>query len=320
MKIPREFEDFAARMPGFFDSFAPSTATSAMLSLLSEQPTSEPILGSRLRDLLQTCLPGTSPLTEEQRNNRLRVCMSLWYCLRAYNNSGVPLAPFVRAIFASPEVIGWIRTEQDPAIRLLGRCFGSLVVKKLASDIASSTYLPGITEEMACLSYILDAPGGQVRDWLDQDRAIDLVNAIYLGSEEFEMLVASGAEADVADVFQQTLGILAEGIVSGHTTVKWDDLPVDQVARFHHIYARFANAGIPDVLKERLRYISDRLPPTSCPTETMEIPGPPKPDSEITPSSPSPCTSQNLREIQVRTGGVPDSGFVNGGSSAPTRD
>ena len=243
---------------------------------------------------------------------------SLWYCLRAYNNSGIALAPFVRAIFASPEVIGWIRTEPDPAIRLLGRCFGSLVVKKLASDIASRTNLAGITEEMACLSYILDAPGGQVRDWLDQDRAIDLENIISLASGEFARLVTSGAEADVADVFQQTLGILAEGIVSGHSTDEWDDLPVDQVARFHHIYARFANAGVPDVLKDRLRYISDRLPPTSYLGEAeMEIPSIPEPDSETTPSSPSVAMSQTLRKLQVRIGGAPDSGF-GGGSSAPT--
>ena len=110
-----KIEDFVSHIPGFFNSYALSTPTSAMLSLLSEQPTSDPILGSRLRDLLTTCLPGTSPLTEEQHNNRLRVCMrSLWYCLRAYNSSGVPLAPFVRAIFASPEVIGWIGPNRTP--------------------------------------------------------------------------------------------------------------------------------------------------------------------------------------------------------------
>ena len=202
---------------------------------------------------------------------------------------------------------------------MLGRYFGSLVVKKLASDIASGTDLSGITEEMACLSFILGAPGEQVRGWLDQDRAIDFENIISLASGEFERLVASGAEADVADVFQQTLGILAEGIVSGHSTDEWDDLPVDQVARFHHIYARFANSGVPDVLKERIRYISDRLPPTSYLGEAeMEIPSIPEPDSETTPSSPSRGMSQMLRKLRVRIGGAPDSGSGDGGSSAPT--
>ena len=128
-------------MPGFFDSRADPNATSALLSLMSDQSKSDPVLGSRLCELLKTCQPGASLLTEDRRNNRLRVCLrSLWYCLRAYNlpeNSKVPLALYVRAIFASPEVIGWIWTEQDPATRLLGRCFGSLIIKKLANDIAS---------------------------------------------------------------------------------------------------------------------------------------------------------------------------------------
>jgi len=231
----------------------------------------------------------------------------------------VPLAPYVRAIFASPEVIGWIQTEEDPATRLLGRCFGSLIVKKLANDIASRTDLAGITEEMGCLTYILGASGEQVRDWLDREGAIDLANVISLASGEFETLVVSGAEGDVADVLQQTLSILAEGIVSGDADVKRDpdDLPVDLVARLHEICSRFANARVPDVLKERLRYISDRLPQTSYLIDAkMEIPSP-EPDSETTPS---PGTSQQLREILVRIRGAPDSGFVDGGNPTPTRD
>ena len=47
----QKFEEFAARMPGFFDSSAAPDATPAMLSLMSNQSTSEPILGSRLREL-----------------------------------------------------------------------------------------------------------------------------------------------------------------------------------------------------------------------------------------------------------------------------
>ncbi|KAI9463197.1 hypothetical protein BJY52DRAFT_68962 [Lactarius psammicola] len=306
-----KFEDFAARMPGFFDPRAGPDATSIMLSLLMpEQSTPDPILGSRLRSLLETCLPGASPLTEEQRKNRLRVCLkSLWYCVRAYNlpeNAGVPLAPYVRAIFASPEVIRWIRTEQDLATRLLGRCFGSLVVKKLANDITSPTRtsFTTITAEMGCLSYILGATGDQVRDWLGQDGPIDLANVISLASGELEALVTSGTKGvptDVMDVFQLTLSILTEGIVSSHANVEWD---TDQVTRFHKIYSQFANARVPNLLKERLRDISDRLPPSSHVEEAIiEMP-------------------QNLREVQMRNGGAPDSGFVDGtvNSSIPTGD
>ena len=308
----KEFEDFAARMPGFFDSRAGPNATSAMLSLMSEQPSSDPILGSRLRDLLETCLPGVSLLTEEQRKYRLRVCLkSLWSCVRAYNlpeNSEVPLAPYVRTIFASTEVIRWIQTEQDPVCRLLGRCFGSLIVKKLANDITSPTRTSviAITAELACLSYILGTTDEQVSDWLGQEGAIDLANVISLASGEFETLVASVTGRDVRDVFQKTLSILAEGIVSSHADVEWD---TDQVVRFHEIYSQFANARVPDLLKEQLRYISDRLPPSSYVEEAeMEIPSP-EPGSETTPP---PGTSQKLRVGLMRIGGELNSGLVDG--------
>ena len=277
----KEFEEFAARMPGFFDSSADAEANadsdadadadtpSAMLFLMSEQPTSDPILGTRLRELLGSCRPGASPLTEEQRNSRLRVCLtSLWYCLREFNlpkHSGVPLAPYVRAAFASPQVISWIQTaEGDFATRLLGRCFGLLVVKKLAKDIASRTPIgvPPTAGEMACMSNILGTNAEQVRNWLDHKGDMDLANIISHTSGEFETLVAGVAvtKGDVVDVFQQTLGILAEGMVSSQAYVGWN---TDQVAQFQGVYLKLTNAPVPDSLKERLRYIWDRLPPSA---------------------------------------------------------
>ncbi|KAI9447794.1 hypothetical protein H4582DRAFT_25640 [Lactarius indigo] len=87
----KEIEDFAERVPGFFDSKAVPDATSAILPLMSDQSATDPILGSRLYDLLKTCIPGTSPLAEEKRKNRLRVCLrSLWYCGKAYNQPENP--------------------------------------------------------------------------------------------------------------------------------------------------------------------------------------------------------------------------------------
>ena len=320
-----KIEEFAARMPGFFDSSTSPDATSAMLSLMSDQsisePGSEPILGSRLRELLNTCLPGSSLLTEGHRKSRLRVCLtSLWYCLRAFNlpkNSGIPLAPYVRAIFASPEVIRWFQTEKDFAARLLGRCFGSLVVKKLADDIDSRRTPTGIsptTEEMACLQSILCASGEQVWGWLNQKGALDLANVTFLASGEFDTLVDSGTNgvpAEVVDVFQQTLGVLAKGMFSSQADIEWDE---DHMAQFHEIYFRLANAPVPDLLKERLRYILDRLPPISYMEEPQTVMSSPDVYSEISPSS---ATLQN-RVYPVRTEGNPDSGYAEGIVSTPS--
>ena len=314
----QKFEEFAARMPGFFDSSAAPDATSAMLSLMSDQSTSEPILGSRLRELLYTCTPGAPLLTEYQRKNRLHVCLkSLWHCVKAYDNlpedSGQPLAPYFQAIFASPEVIRWIQTEKDLATRLLGRCFWSLIFKKLANDIASRltlTHIPPTTAELACLSSILDATGEQVWRWLDHKGAIDLANVTFLASGELETLINSGTKgvpADVMDVFQHTLGILAKGMFSSQAKIEWDK---DQVAHFHRIYFKLADAPlVPDVLKERLRYISDRLPKSEEPSyveEPQMLMPSPEPYSGITPF---PCPSQ-MRVGPVRTEGAPDSGIV----------
>lgn len=256
-------EDFLKCIPGFFDYSAAPDATSIILPLMSEQPTSDaiPILGSRIHQLLDTCLPGASLLTEDQRNSRLRVCLKcLWYCLRAFNqNLDVPLVPYVSAIFASPQVIQRFQTEKNIAVRLLGRCFGSLVVKKLSNDISSRHPHPPTTEELACLSSILGANGEQVRGWLDYTGAIDLANIIVLASGELETLVGSeteGVPTDVMDLFQQTLGILAEGM--SLADIEWD---TDHVVRFHEIHSRFADAQVPDKLKEQLRNILDRLRP-----------------------------------------------------------
>lgn len=82
----KEIEDFAARVPGFFNSRVVPDATSVVLSLMSHEPTTDPILGSRLYDLLKTCIPETSVLDKEMRENRLQVCLNcLWYFGRAYN-------------------------------------------------------------------------------------------------------------------------------------------------------------------------------------------------------------------------------------------
>ncbi|KAF8270567.1 hypothetical protein EI94DRAFT_1722590 [Lactarius quietus] len=287
----KKCEDFVACMPGFFDPHEPD-ATSTMFSLMSDKSMSdqskyEPILGSRLRELLKSCQPGTSPLTEEQRNNRLRVCLtSLWYCLRAYNlpeNLGEPLPQYIRTNFASSEVIDWIQTEEDAAIRLLGRCFWSLVVKKLENDITSRTNTVSAATiwETAYLSSILGVAGELIRDWLGREGAIDLAIIIYLASGEFETVEASGTKWDVGE---QTLRILVEGIVPSpsHDNVEWDNLPLDLVAQFRVIYSKLANAQLSGVLKERLQYISARFPPTPS-VEELET------------ETPTSGPSQNLR-------------------------
>ncbi|KAH9175828.1 hypothetical protein EDB89DRAFT_2133741 [Lactarius sanguifluus] len=85
----KEIEDFAARVPGFFDSRVVPDATLSVLPLMSHRPNANPIFGSRLYDLLKTCISETSPLDDKMRKNRLRVCMKyLWHFGQKYNELG----------------------------------------------------------------------------------------------------------------------------------------------------------------------------------------------------------------------------------------
>ncbi|KAH9018889.1 hypothetical protein EDB85DRAFT_2198679 [Lactarius pseudohatsudake] len=253
----KEFEDFAEHLPGFFDSKAVPNPTSAILPLMADQPTTDPILGSRLRDLLKTCIPGTSPLTEDKRRRRLRVCLkSLWYCGRAYNQleTPEPLPHYVRIVFADPEMTHRIQAEEDLAARVIGRCFGALVAKKLSSDIDSRD-IPGVRVkegELACLSSILGTDSHKVVPLLDQPGAIELASAISLISSNADSLVGETMPSDVLDVFKQTLCIL----LSETPRVEYlADLLRLQLAQLSNIYSQ-----APNWLKDELQQIWDRLP------------------------------------------------------------
>ncbi|KAH9164095.1 hypothetical protein EDB89DRAFT_1893093 [Lactarius sanguifluus] len=250
----KEVEDFAERVPGFFDSKAVPDPTSAILPLMANQPesTTEPILGSRLRDLLKTCLPGTSPLTEEKRRNRLRVCLKcLWSCGRGYTRlkNSEPLPPYVRIVFANPDMTHRFQAEQDLAARVIGGCFGALVAKKLSADV-DWNYTQGVRVkegELACLSAILGIESREVMFLLGQPGAIELASMVSLISASADSLVGDTMPSDVLDVFKETLGVLSEPLLAGGQA----NMPQPQVEHFHKIYSE-----APNWLKDELKPIS----------------------------------------------------------------
>ncbi|KAH9018892.1 hypothetical protein EDB85DRAFT_598188 [Lactarius pseudohatsudake] len=254
--LDEDIEDFAERVPGFFDSRAVLDPSSAILPLMSDQSTTNPILASRLYDLFETCIPGTSLLTEEKRRSRLRVCLrSLWYCGEAYNlpKNSEPLPSYVRVVFASPEMTRRIQAEEDPAARVIGRCFGSLVAKKLSADIDSrNTQGVRVKEgELACLSVILGTEGHEVMSWLGEPGAIELANIVSLMLVDADPLVGDKMPSDVLDVFKKTLNILSQALLGKIHA----DLPLPQITQFHEIYSK-----APNWLTDELRQISDELP------------------------------------------------------------
>ena len=210
----KEIEDFSLRIPGFFDSRAVPDATLAVLPLMSHQPNTGPIFGSRLYDLLKTCIPDTSILDEEIRKNRLRACMKcLWSFAKAYNQVGSSqaLPTYFPCALASPEITRLAQAEEDSGIRVIGRCFGALIVNKLAADLEVRT--DSISdEELACLSAILGSNSHDVKLFLRQPGAVKLVNMVSLTFDDIYSLVTDTVPSDVWDVVQQTLGILSQAV------------------------------------------------------------------------------------------------------------
>jgi Family of unknown function (DUF6535) len=247
----QDIEDFVARIPGVFDSRAvPCT-------------TSDPILGSCFHDLLDTCPPDTSPLTEESRKNRLRTCLkSLWYCGRAYHRLGnsAPLSTRIHAIFAGPETTRRIQNEQDPIARVIGRCFTSLVAKKLSCDAnaRSGARLHFSDAELASLSAILGSSNGTT-DRLGQPGLIGLANIISLLSGEIDTFLDGNLPEDVEQIIQETVVILGTEALHVDKNAA-ADLPLDLVAQFQCVSSKVADAPAPEWLRVQVKQISERLP------------------------------------------------------------
>jgi hypothetical protein len=224
----KETEDFAARIPGFFNSRVVPDATLAVLPLMSHQPDTDPIFGPRLYELLKTCTPETSILDEQTRKSRLRVCVKcLWSFGQAYNQLGSSqvLPSYFPDTLASPEITRRIQTEEDSGIRVIGRCFGALIINKLAADLESRTH-PISDGELACLSAILGTRSHDVKLLLRQPGAVALLNMISLTFDEIGAWSPTKFHQAVLDVVQQTLGTLSRARSSQENAEAQLDRPI----------------------------------------------------------------------------------------------
>jgi hypothetical protein len=229
----KEIEKFAAGVPGLFDSHTIPDAT--ILTLMAIKPLTDAIFGFRLYDLLKTCLLGTLPLKPEDRKSRLRVCLKcLWYFGRAYNKLQPPelLPSYFPLTLVSPEIIQRIQTEPDPLSRVIGHCFGALIVTKLAADVRSRTNsnipLDVSEDELACVSTFLDAGrlNADRRDvtfCLECPGAIELASMVSLGSGAVNSLRNDDVTLDALTLGQETLDTLS-GMAELHL-----DQPITQI-------------------------------------------------------------------------------------------
>jgi hypothetical protein len=213
---------------------------------MSHQPNADPIFGSRLYDLLKTCIPGTSLLDDNMRKHRLRVCLNcLWYFGKAYNQPGVSQSlPSYFPNSLIPEITRRVQAEEDPAICVMGRCVLAVIINKLAADLESHT-IPLNDGILTCLSAILRIESREVKLLLSQPGAIALANVISFTFVQTGGLVTDTVPSGTRGVVQETLDILSQAISSEESAELQPDQPN---AIFQGFYRKFENTLVSRLL------------------------------------------------------------------------
>ncbi len=212
---------------------------------------------SRLHGLMKMCIPGASSLMEEVRTSCLRMCLkSLWDCGKAYHQTPDPLSSNFPLMLARPEITRHLRTEQDPVARITGRCFGALIVSMLVGALGSPiSFSSGVRiAELACISAILGTEHREVSFLPHQLHIVNFRNVVSLVSGEIDTLfTAAGTPADVLNIAQDTLNILADRLLASGV------LPRDQRLLLKGPYSDVVNALGSDQLKNETVKTLDRL-------------------------------------------------------------
>ncbi|KAH9023671.1 hypothetical protein EDB85DRAFT_306920 [Lactarius pseudohatsudake] len=218
--VKNKTENPAALIPEFFDAYALSES-----HVSHRRPASNPVF-SPLLDL-KAYIQGI--LAAREHKGRLRVSLKcLWCWVRVYNRNS---------------------DDQDPTSGTIGRCFGALVAKNLATDINAGHDPDANDRKAKLLSAIL---GPSVEAFLGQPGAVSLASIIFLIPREGAKQVPS----DVLDIFRTTIRILAEDILTPpKPQPHWQDL----VDLFNNAYSKAQTFPALDPLTDQLRPIKEKL-------------------------------------------------------------
>jgi hypothetical protein len=126
------FQDFVSTLP----------EDTVRRMLQSSDPQSSTFFGGRLHDLLWTCLPGITGLTEDARKHRLLTCLDAIYRgFRAYNvdDSDESIPDSVRVNLAELRIMRPLWSDEDTAVSVRARCICALLARRILLDIGGTT-------------------------------------------------------------------------------------------------------------------------------------------------------------------------------------
>ena len=209
------------------------------------------IIVSRIHNLLQMCISGASPLTDEVRKSCLRMCLKcLWYCAKAYHQLGASKTlPTFFFFLAAPGITRHIRTEQDPVSHVIARCFVALVIGKLAVGIRSRTDSTVQISDMEIerLAAILGAESQDVKIWLRLPGTVALANMASLAFSEVDTSLSGSELSDMGDMIHHTLGTLSQSLSAESNANVRPDQTNALIALSHGQYERIVASRLYDL-------------------------------------------------------------------------
>ncbi|KAF8261190.1 hypothetical protein EI94DRAFT_822090 [Lactarius quietus] len=166
------------------------------------------ILQHWLHDLLKMCTI-EFPLPESEE--RIGCLKSLWYheiasyYLRAPGS--LPTLDLFPLHFFTPEIAHRIHAEEDNVVRVIGRCFASLVVNRRA--VKSK---PFEDHELGYLTAILSTENRAAIHQHFTPGVVQLINVVFLAFGEVSSFVTNTTPPYVLHIVGQTIGILTQSL------------------------------------------------------------------------------------------------------------
>lgn len=147
-----------------FQNFVSTLTDDTIQRMLQpSDPRSNTSFGSRLHDLLWSCLPDTTGLTGDARKHRLLTCLDAIYRgFRAYNvdEADESIPDNIRVNFAELRIMHPLWSDEDTAVSVRARCICALLARRILRDIGGPAPRRSLTDaDIAWLEAVFGESG-----------------------------------------------------------------------------------------------------------------------------------------------------------------